>query len=94
MPAPELEEETGRVLRWLKAPGDRVANGNPIVETETDKVTLAPRHEAYLPPDAGPTVIATWKMVQKIPTRFGGLATAIGAARFLDQRDRSRSRDL
>ena len=36
MPAFELAQETGKVLRWLKAPGDRVANGDPIVEIETD----------------------------------------------------------
>jgi pyruvate/2-oxoglutarate dehydrogenase complex dihydrolipoamide acyltransferase (E2) component len=39
MPALELARETGKVLRWLKAPGDRVAKGDPIVEIETDKVT-------------------------------------------------------
>ena len=47
------------MLRWLKAPGDRVAKGDPIVDIETDKVTVAPRLEAYLPPNAGATVIAT-----------------------------------
>jgi len=40
MPALELAQETGKVLRWLKAPGDRVAKGEPIVEIETDKVTV------------------------------------------------------
>jgi hypothetical protein len=94
MPALELAQETGKVLRWLKAPGDPVAKGDPIVEIETDKVTVAPRHEAHLPPNAGPTVIATQKMVQNSPTRFGGLAQAIEAARFLEQRDRPWSRDL
>jgi hypothetical protein len=34
-----LAQETGKVLRWLKAPGDRIARGGPIVEIETDKVT-------------------------------------------------------
>jgi multidrug efflux pump subunit AcrA (membrane-fusion protein) len=33
----ELAQATGKVLRWLKAPGDRVAKGDPIVEIETDK---------------------------------------------------------
>ena len=40
MPALELAQETGKVLRWLKAPGDSVAKGEPIVEIETDKVTV------------------------------------------------------
>ena len=40
MPALELAQETGKVLRWLKAPGDAVSKGEPIVEVETDKVTV------------------------------------------------------
>ena len=72
-----------KVLRCVKAPGDRVAKGDPIVEM-TDKVTGAPRHAAYLHPTPAPNR----------PTRFGGLARAIEAARFLEQRDRPWSRDL
>ena len=40
MPALEMAQETGKVLRWLKAPGDSVRKGEPIVEIETDKVTV------------------------------------------------------
>ena len=40
MPALELAQETGKVLRWIKSPGDTVAKGEPIVEIETDKVTV------------------------------------------------------
>jgi pyruvate dehydrogenase E2 component (dihydrolipoyllysine-residue acetyltransferase) len=40
MPALELAQETGKVLRWMKAPGDTVQKGEPIVEIETDKVTV------------------------------------------------------
>ena len=40
MPALELAQETGKVLRWLKRPGDTVSKGEPIVEIETDKVTV------------------------------------------------------
>ncbi len=39
MPALELAQETGKVIRWLKSPGDAVRKGEPIVEIETDKVT-------------------------------------------------------
>jgi pyruvate dehydrogenase E2 component (dihydrolipoamide acetyltransferase) len=39
MPALELAQESGKVLRWLKAPGDRVQKGEPLVEIETDKIT-------------------------------------------------------
>ena len=38
MPALELAQETGKVLRWLKTPGDSVRKGEPLVEIETDKV--------------------------------------------------------
>jgi pyruvate dehydrogenase E2 component (dihydrolipoamide acetyltransferase) len=40
MPALELAQETGKVLRWLRNPGDTVSKGEPIVEIETDKVTV------------------------------------------------------
>jgi pyruvate dehydrogenase E2 component (dihydrolipoamide acetyltransferase) len=40
MPALELAQETGKVLRWLKSAGDTVSKGEPIVEIETDKVTV------------------------------------------------------
>src|SRR5262245_40939882 len=40
MPALELAQETGKVIHWLKSPGDTVTRGEPIVEIETDKVTM------------------------------------------------------
>ena len=40
MPALELAQETGKVVRWLKAPGEAVAKGEPLLEIETDKVTV------------------------------------------------------
>jgi pyruvate/2-oxoglutarate dehydrogenase complex dihydrolipoamide acyltransferase (E2) component len=40
MPALGLAQETGKVLRWLKAEGERVAKGEPLLEVETDKVTV------------------------------------------------------
>ena len=40
MPALELAQETGKLLRWIKAPGDTVKKGEPIAEVETDKVTI------------------------------------------------------
>jgi pyruvate dehydrogenase E2 component (dihydrolipoamide acetyltransferase) len=40
MPALEMAQETGKIVRWLKAPGDAVQKGEPIVEVETDKVTV------------------------------------------------------
>jgi pyruvate dehydrogenase E2 component (dihydrolipoamide acetyltransferase) len=40
MPALGLAQETGKVLRWLKADGDSVAKGEALLEIETDKVTV------------------------------------------------------
>jgi pyruvate dehydrogenase E2 component (dihydrolipoamide acetyltransferase) len=40
MPALGLAQETGKVIRWLKAEGDLVARGEPLMEVETDKVTV------------------------------------------------------
>ncbi|HEY3613540.1 MAG TPA: dihydrolipoamide acetyltransferase family protein [Gaiellales bacterium] len=40
MPAMEAGQESARLLRWLKAPGDAVAAGEPLMEIETDKATI------------------------------------------------------
>ena len=40
MPALGMAQETGKVLRWLKVEGDRVVKGEPLLEIETDKVTV------------------------------------------------------
>ncbi len=39
---PDLGQTTaeGRILKWLKKPGDRVARGEALFEVETDKVTM------------------------------------------------------
>jgi len=40
MPALEMAQDTGKVLAWLKAPGESVRKGEPLVEIETDKATV------------------------------------------------------
>ena len=40
MPALGMAQETGKVVRWLKHEGDAVAKGEPLLEIETDKVTV------------------------------------------------------
>jgi pyruvate dehydrogenase E2 component (dihydrolipoamide acetyltransferase) len=40
MPALELAQETGKILRWIKSPGQSVIKGEPLLEIETDKVTV------------------------------------------------------
>lgn len=40
MPALEMAQETGTLVRWLKAEGELVRQGEPLMEIETDKVTV------------------------------------------------------
>jgi len=40
MPKMEMAQDTGTVVRWLKAEGDSVQKGEPLLEVETDKVTV------------------------------------------------------
>src|SRR4051812_20584483 len=40
MPMLGMAQETGKVLRWLKRDGDSVRKGEPLLEVETDKVTV------------------------------------------------------
>lgn len=40
MPALEMAQETGTLVSWLKQDGESVTQGEPIMEIETDKVTV------------------------------------------------------
>jgi pyruvate/2-oxoglutarate dehydrogenase complex dihydrolipoamide acyltransferase (E2) component len=40
MPSLGYDMTTGKIGKWLKKPGDRVARGEPIAEIETDKTTV------------------------------------------------------
>src|SRR5215217_1178981 len=40
MPRLSDSMEEGTILKWLKADGDEIAKGDPIVEIETDKATM------------------------------------------------------
>lgn len=40
MPALGMAQETGTLLRWLKAPGEQVAKGEMLMEIETDKANV------------------------------------------------------
>jgi pyruvate dehydrogenase E2 component (dihydrolipoamide acetyltransferase) len=40
MPKFEMSQETGTIARWLKKNGDVIAKGDPILEVETDKITM------------------------------------------------------
>jgi pyruvate dehydrogenase E2 component (dihydrolipoamide acetyltransferase) len=39
MPALEMAQDTGTLIRWLKREGETVAKGEPVMEIETDKTT-------------------------------------------------------
>src|SRR6266508_4009860 len=41
MPALGVAQETGRVVQWLAAEGETVTAGEPLLEIETDKVTVS-----------------------------------------------------
>ena len=38
MPKLGLTMESGTIVRWLKAPGERIAPGDPLLEVSTDKI--------------------------------------------------------
>lgn len=40
MPALGMNQDTGRLIAWLRSEGDTVARGEPIMEIETDKATV------------------------------------------------------
>src|SRR6476469_6761418 len=40
MPALGMAQDTGKLLRWIKNEGDTVTKGEPLMEIETDKVTV------------------------------------------------------
>ena len=68
--------EEGTVLRWLKADGDQVAKGEPLVEVETDKATMT----VEAPADGALAIIAgegdTLAVGAPIATIGGADATA------------------
>ncbi len=40
MPALGVAQQTGTLLKWLKAEGESVSKGEPLMEVETDKATV------------------------------------------------------
>ncbi len=40
MPALGMNQETGTLLRWLKAEGDEIHKGEPLMEIATDKTDV------------------------------------------------------
>ncbi|SER59293.1 2-oxoglutarate dehydrogenase E2 component (dihydrolipoamide succinyltransferase) [Tranquillimonas rosea] len=50
MPALGMAQDSGTIVAWLKAPGDAVAAGDPLLEVETDKATMEIEagHDGYV----------------------------------------------
>src|SRR5919201_2521645 len=40
MPVLGMNQETGRVIAWLKREGETVVKGEPLIEVETDKTSV------------------------------------------------------
>lgn len=40
MPALGMAQDSGVIVQWLKAPGDKIAEGDALFEVETDKATM------------------------------------------------------
>ena len=40
LPALGMSQDTGKIVQWLKAEGEQVAQGEPLAEIETDKATV------------------------------------------------------
>lgn len=40
LPALGMSQDTGKIVHWLKAEGEQVIKGEPLVEVETDKATV------------------------------------------------------
>ena len=40
MPQLGMAQDAGKIVAWLKSPGDKVAKGDALFEVETDKATM------------------------------------------------------
>jgi 2-oxoglutarate dehydrogenase E2 component (dihydrolipoamide succinyltransferase) len=71
LPADQVEGTRSRVQRWLKAPGDAVGRDEPLVEIETDKVTV----EVPAPADG---TLAEIVAAEGVDVEPGGLLGRLG----------------
>ena len=71
MPMLGIAQETGKLIRWLKAEGDTVAKGEPLIEVETDKVTV--EIEA---PAAGTLSVSARPRARRFPSGCGSRSSS------------------
>jgi pyruvate dehydrogenase E2 component (dihydrolipoamide acetyltransferase) len=83
MPALGMAQETGILLQWLKAEGETVTQGEPLMEIETDKATV--EVEA---PASGVLARVTAKPGDEIP-----VGQAIAVILTADEETRTRGRE-
>jgi 2-oxoglutarate dehydrogenase E2 component (dihydrolipoamide succinyltransferase) len=76
LPEDQAEGTRSQVLRWLKKVGDKIARDEPLVEIETDKVTI----EVPAPADGVLEEIAAAEGVDVAPGALLGRIRAEGAA--------------
>jgi 2-oxoglutarate dehydrogenase E2 component (dihydrolipoamide succinyltransferase) len=76
LPEDQAEGTRSQVLRWLKKVGDKIARDEPLVEIETDKVTI----EVPAPADGVLEEIAAAEGVDVAPGALLGRIRAKGAA--------------
>ena len=53
MPALGMNQNTGKILSWLKSKGDPVKVGDPLMEVETDKAIVEVEAQASRSSDRG-----------------------------------------
>ena len=83
MPAMEMAQNAARLVRWLKAPGELVRKGEPLLEIETDKVTV--EIEA---PASGVLANVTAQAGDEVPVVFGDTgARPVTVAVLFDSKD-------
>lgn len=76
LPEDQAEGTRSQVLRWLKKPGDGIARDEPLVEIETDKVTI----EVPAPADGVLEEIAAAEGIDVAPGALLGRIRTAGAA--------------
>ena len=86
-----ISMEDGKVLRWLVADGDRVAQGDIVVEVETDKATV----EVESPADGTIAIVASEGTVVPVDGVLGevrrGGGTALPGPSIADRPNRHRA---
>jgi pyruvate/2-oxoglutarate dehydrogenase complex dihydrolipoamide acyltransferase (E2) component len=85
MPAMEMDQKSAGLVRWLKEPGTYVTAGEPLMEVETDKVTVVIEATAdgmlsdirFGPGDEVPVGAVVALLVPKAPVSESAVASPV-----------------